>query len=86
MMAFSTVDLHVDRIRSELIVKGTWTGRDFLEASARLKHYDQSIAFDRHNPAVIRFLENLRDFLVSKREFLFGLLENPNLLEYESFF
>jgi hypothetical protein len=85
LKAFSTVDPHVDRIRSELIVKGTWTGRDFLEASARLKQYDYCIAFDPRNPAVLHFLENLRDFLVSKREFLLGLLENPNLLEYESF-
>jgi hypothetical protein len=33
--AFSTVDPHVSRIRSKLIVKGTWTGRDFLEARER---------------------------------------------------
>jgi hypothetical protein len=30
-------------------------------------------------------LEKLRAFLVGKREFLLGLLENPNLLEHESF-
>ncbi len=31
LKALSTVDPHVDHIRSELIVKGTWTGHDFLE-------------------------------------------------------
>jgi len=31
LKAFSTVDPHIDRIRSELIVKGTWTGCDFLK-------------------------------------------------------
>jgi hypothetical protein len=31
LKAFSAVDQHVGRIRSELIVKATWTGRDSLE-------------------------------------------------------
>jgi hypothetical protein len=30
-------------------------------------------------------LPELRDFLVGKRDFLLRLLENPNLLEHESF-
>jgi hypothetical protein len=30
-------------------------------------------------------LEQLKDFLLRKREFLLALLENPNLLEHESF-
>jgi len=30
-------------------------------------------------------LENLKNFLLEKRAFLLGLLENPNLLEHESF-
>ncbi|MGP8133469.1 MAG: hypothetical protein ACLQAL_04270 [Halobacteriota archaeon] len=31
LKAFFTVDQHIDRIRSELFVKGTWTGCDFLK-------------------------------------------------------
>jgi hypothetical protein len=34
---------------------------------------------------VLQFSDYIRDFFVSKREFLLGMLENPNLLEYESF-
>jgi hypothetical protein len=30
-------------------------------------------------------LEKLKSFLIGKRNFLLGLLENPNLLEHESF-
>ena len=30
-------------------------------------------------------IENLKNFLINKRHFLLALLENPNLLEHESF-
>ena len=44
-----------------------------------LAHYDYGLEADRAK------LEELQAFLVGKRGFLLRLLENPNLLEHESF-
>ena len=41
--------------------------------------YESDIDIKRHN------LQDLKDFLMKKRQFLLNLLENPNLLEHESF-
>ncbi len=46
---------------------------------------DTSSFFEKGDPKALDFLENLRSFLVSERMFLLRLLENPNLLEQESF-
>jgi len=45
----------------------------------RLKHYDYGVKIQKVN------LMHLRDFFLAKKEFLLRLLENPNLLEHESF-
>ncbi len=85
LKAFSDIDPHVDRIRDELKVTDVWTDRTFAEVSARLKQLKNSIVYDKDNPDALAFLEGLRGFLVSKRAFLLRILENPNLLEHESF-
>jgi len=57
----------------------TWTARDFKEIYKKLKSYQSDIKINPEN------LEDLKKFLIKKREFLLRLLENPNLLEHESF-
>jgi hypothetical protein len=56
-----------------------WTDRDFKDIYKKFKGYHSDIKVNSKN------FENLRDFLVKKRGFLLRLLENPNLLEHESF-
>lgn len=85
LKAFSTLDPHANKIRDELLVKRTWKQREFLEAAVRLRQYHYGIEYQARNPEALLFLENLRYLLVSKREFLLRLLENPNLLEHETF-
>ncbi len=85
LKAFSDFDPLVGRIRDELLVKGTWTSRNFADASLRLKKHEYKLFFKQDDPKALQFLENLRSFLVSERMFLLRLLENPNLLEQESF-
>jgi len=66
-------------IRQKLSVSANWSRDDFKKARAfaiSLAGKPQCSAID---------LEGLRAFLIAKRQFLLGLLENPNLLEYESF-
>jgi hypothetical protein len=56
-----------------------WTGTDFAGFSQGLAEKDFRIEFQEGD------LERLRDFLLQKRDFLLRLLENPNLLEHDSF-
>ncbi len=85
LKAFSDFDPNVDRIRDELVVTDQWTDSTFAKVSARLKKNEYSIVYRRDDPRALTFLEDLRRFLVSKRAFLLRMLENPNLLEHESF-
>jgi hypothetical protein len=56
-----------------------WTEKDFRIINKRFKEHVPNISFSPEN------LKSLRDFVVKKRDFLLRLLENPNLLEHESF-
>jgi len=56
-----------------------WTVKDFKDTYKKFKGYKSDIKINPEN------LGNLKDFLIKKREFLLRLLENPNLLEHESF-
>lgn len=76
---FSDFDPELDRIRKELIVTGDWSEQDFFGVGKRLKNYDYGVEIQKVD------LKDLRDFLVEERNFLLRLLENPNLLEHETF-
>lgn len=56
-----------------------WTDRDFDGAKRRFASASHDIALDADEA------EGLRALLVEKRSFLLRLLENPNLLEHETF-
>ncbi|MBW2222084.1 MAG: hypothetical protein JRF22_06105 [Deltaproteobacteria bacterium] len=77
--SFSEFDTHPDTIRKDLIVSKDWSSKEFSRAIKHLKKYDYSVDSKKGN------LEELQRFLADKRDFLLGLLENPNLLEHESF-
>ena len=72
-------DAHFDKIRGNFIMTADWSDAEFKNAGKRIIGYDYKIESRRGN------LEELRDCLVGKREFMLALLENPNLLEHESF-
>jgi hypothetical protein len=76
---FARFDPEAERVAAELRVTGTWTDGQFNAARARIKGFDYTLRAERGD------LEALRDFLVGKRTFLLGLLQNPNLLEHEAF-
>jgi hypothetical protein len=68
-----------DELASHLRVGPEWTKRDFIRTGRFLSHYDfQGDCF-------LGDLSLLKNFLVDKRNFLLGLMENPNLLEHEDF-
>ncbi len=75
----SKFDSNKDKISRELVTIDKWSKKDFYNHTKRLKEYD-------HNLKVkINDLQLLKRFLIEKREFLLILLENPNLLEHETF-
>ncbi len=76
---FATFDHNSEKIRQELVVNDTWSKQTFLSVGKRLKHYDCKIESQKGD------LVDLRNFLIEHRNFLLRLLENPNLLEHESF-
>jgi hypothetical protein len=85
LKSISGFDPHIDRIRNALIITNQWSDQDFVAASARLKKYEYVIELPERDPRALHLLEELRTFLTAKREFLMHLLENPTLLEHESF-
>jgi hypothetical protein len=76
---FSDFDPKLSKIREHLIVKDNWSEQEFSKVSKRLRDYDYNVDVQKVD------LEGLRSFLLSKREFLLLLLENPTLLEHEPF-
>ena len=66
-------------IRQQLAINQDWTNNDFKKATAFANALEDKPSCQEID------LEALRTFLIRKRQFLLGLLENPNLLEYESF-
>jgi voltage-gated potassium channel len=79
MALFAKSDREVERIRSDLLVSANWTEEKFKKAMNDLKKYDYSVEMELVD------LEVLKDFICDKRDFLVRLLENPILLEHQSF-
>ena len=76
---FSDVDPKLADIREDLIVTGEWSPEEFAGVSRKLRGYDYRIEIHRAD------LDGLRLLLAAKRDLLLQLLQNPNLLEHESF-
>jgi len=76
---FSEFNPHTDKISKDLILDKDWSEDEFTGVSRRLKSYDYIVDIRQGN------LKELSSFLLGKRSFLLGLLQNPNLLEHESF-
>jgi len=79
MSTFSDYDEGFERIRPSLIITAKWTDQDFDRVIRNLRDYRFKAGKERLD------LVNLRAFLFKSREFLVRLLENPVLLEHQSF-
>jgi hypothetical protein len=79
LKSFSEFSPQNDQIRKDLVENNDWSNKAFSYMSKRVKQYDYPIESETGN------LENLKNLLLAKRGFLLALLENPNLLEHESF-
>lgn len=81
----SGFDPKKEKIRKNLKVQDDWSEQDFFEAARKIKNYDYKLEAIGADMRSISFLEDLKVFLLGKREFLLRLLENPNLLEHDTF-
>ena len=75
----SAFDSQPDRIGARLNVASSWSDQEFSMVKKYVNGYDCRIDIHRGD------LQGLRDFLIRERRFLLALLQNPNLLEHESF-
>jgi hypothetical protein len=75
----SDADPELASIKEMFVIKSNWTEKDFNELSNKLKAYP--FVIDHNKLDILK----LKGFVMSKREFLLRLIENPNLLEHESF-
>ena len=79
LKAFSSADTSMKHPTLNLVMTNKWTKKDFRKARIALSHYNYHIDIDRID------LESLKSSLVNKCDFLIRLLENPYLLEQETF-
>jgi hypothetical protein len=76
---FSDFDPKLEEIRKNLIVSQSWSDPQFADVHRRLRKYDYHVDIQMND------LQNLKSLLIGERDFLLRLLENPNLLEHETF-
>lgn len=76
---FTDLDPKADNLKRRALLAREWTDSDFVAAHDYVQKHDYAIKIN-----VGRLLE-LREFLLTKRTFMLWLVENPNLLEHESF-
>ena len=76
---FSDFDTKSSEIAQNLIITNESFEKDFLKICKNVENHTYNIDSKRGD------LENIKNFLKEKRQFLLNLLENPNLLEHESF-
>ncbi|MGA1868382.1 MAG: hypothetical protein ACMUJM_07525 [bacterium] len=72
-------DKHIEAIRKELVLTDNWSKHRFAKANKRLGAYPYEVEIEKVP------LDTLRTFLKGENNFLLRLLENPNLLEHETF-
>jgi len=68
-----------EEISRYLNVSSVWTKKDFQKASDFAYHLPIDVNYQR------LALNQLKDFLTERREFLLTMLENPSLLEHDRF-
>jgi hypothetical protein len=85
LVDLTQLDPKIGKMRETLQVRANWSENDFLKAKENIKDYNYHLDIDGGNQDSVDFLEETKRFLVEKRKFLLTLLENPNLLEHETF-
>ncbi|MDX9873118.1 MAG: hypothetical protein RBT41_11960 [Clostridia bacterium] len=76
---FVEADTETTTLQDTLSLSFDWGAKDFKQAAAIILKYDHTLEISP------RQIQEIKEYLHLKRDFLLRLLENPNLLENESF-
>jgi voltage-gated potassium channel len=76
---FARADPRFDEIEKGLIITEKWTQKDFLKVREHLRGFKYGADVTQTDFA------SLKELLLKQRDFLMRLLENPTLLEHETF-
>jgi hypothetical protein len=76
---FAAHDPVIDEIRPSFIVANTWSDQDFSRASESLKLHPRALDSQTID------LRDLNDFLTQHKTFMLSLLENPHMIEHDTF-
>jgi len=79
IVMLSSFDKAGQEIRKDLVIGDRWSDTDYAIARKNLRKID--FAVDARNGN----LQEMHDFFVQQRSLVLALMENPNLLEHESF-
>lgn len=79
MKLFAQNDKNLKQFQNELLVQTEWTNKDFKHAMKIIKEFDFHLEFEESSLAIIM------EFLSSKRNHLLMFLENPILIEHDTF-
>jgi hypothetical protein len=72
-------DQNIEKIRKDLLVTDAWSDQRFYSTIKSVHQYNYHIDYAKSE------VESIKAFLGGKRDFLLRVLENPNLLEHETF-
>jgi hypothetical protein len=75
----SKADPCIDTLRPSLVIRTSWSDKEFAAVKSTVGHYACGVKEDRVD------LEALRAFLLDNEEFMMRLVENPMIFEHESF-
>jgi hypothetical protein len=76
---FYRLESDAQEIKKNLVIGPSWSGKHFADQAKIFRNYEYKI---RIEPGI---LQDLKDLLLARRPFLMSLLENPNLLEHDTF-
>lgn len=79
LKSFNEYDKNLEIISDNLTKINDWSKKDYLKFKSNIINYESKIIINRDEE------ETLKRNLLGKRDFLLRLLENPNLLEHETF-
>jgi hypothetical protein len=72
-------DVDTQKIRDKLLISADWQDSDFKDAANTIYNFNHTLDIQPEQ------IEDFKEFLLGKRNFMLRLLENPNLLEHETF-
>ena len=81
----SKFDSKSKKISNILIINSNWADIDFMNAKKDITDRKYHLEIHGNDADSLEFLRDTKTFLKGKRRFLLALLENPNLLEHETF-